>query len=920
MRRCFKILILLTISITIIACSNSGARKWRIGISQCSSDDWRTEMNNEIERVMMFHDDVDFEIRSAEDDNERQISDIRYFIDNGFDLIIAAPNEAAPITPIIAEAYDKGIPVITFDREVIGDKYTAHFEVDNYGLGKTAGKYAKSLANSQGDLKIIEIQGVGDMSPTQKRSQGFKDEIKNCPNAKIVASVYGNWNDDIAARLMDSLLGIHPEVNMVYAHNDRMAISASRVARRKGRNDIKYLGIDGSTEIGIKGVADSLIDATFLYPTEGDSLIHLAFDILDGKPYQRNVLIPALSAVDHSNADIILEQRRLKNNEIRKIVALKGEMDDFLSQYSAQTYMLYASIVALVSILLLLFFILRAHWQNKKHKQILMDQNRQLEEQRDIQESLYRQLDDATKSKLTFYTNVSHDLRTPLTLVGEPVDQLIENPDMPKEARLNLLKLARKNIKVLKRLITQILDFRKFESGNMSISLKEANLGILIEEWVESFAAVARRRHIRLTWDIAGEKNLTSAIDVEKMERVFFNLLSNAMKYTPDNGEISVKCFREADSIIISVADSGIGIAEKDLPHIFDNFYRVDSLHPDGSGIGLSLTKAFVELHGGKINVESKYGEGSVFTVSIPVNHVDENLTTDAVYITEQEILSELDKDEIQLERKPLDPEKPTLLVIDDNKDIQKLIEGILSADYNIITADNGKAGLKMATKYVPDIIICDVMMPVLDGLQCCRILKEEVSTSHIPVLMLTACALDEQRVSGYESGADAYLSKPFSGAILRARCANLINNRRRIMDLLQENKTDRQDKPEKTNKKEPTSLPTDIESEFYAEFLAIVNEELSNPNLTIDDLAGRMRLSQSQFTRKIKSLTNYTPVEIIRKLRMARARKLILSTDKTLSEIAYEVGFASPAYFSKCFKDEFGESASELRARLATE
>lgn len=211
-------------------------------------------------------------------------------------------------------------------------------------------------------------------------------------------------------------------------------------------------------------------------------------------------------------------------------------------------------------------------------------------------------------------------------------------------------------------------------------------------------------------------------------------------------------------------------------------------------------------------------------------------------------------------------------------------------------------------------------MMSVLDGLQCCRILKEEVSTSHIPVLMLTACALDEQRVSGYESGADAYLSKPFSGAILRARCANLINNRRRIMDLLQENKTDRQDKPEKTNKKEPTSLPTDIESEFYAEFLAIVNEELSNPNLTIDDLAGRMRLSQSQFTRKIKSLTNYTPVEIIRKLRMARARKLILSTDKTLSEIAYEVGFASPAYFSKCFKDEFGESASELRARLATE
>ncbi len=289
-------------------------KHYRIGISQCSQDDWRSKMNDEIHREIMLHPEAEVEIRSADDSNEKQIADISYFKDNGFDIIIAAPNEADAITPIIKEVYESGIPVIVFDRDINGDTYTANQGVDNYGIGTAAAQYAYSITGNK--AKVIEIYGLAGSTPAIQRHNGFVDEAGKL-GMDIIDSAHGNWNYEDAAVVADSLLSLHPDVDLIYAHNDRMAIGASEMAQKKGM-DVKVIGIDAAPEIGIKAVADGVIDATFLYPTEGYRLIRTALAILEGKPYDKETILPVSSAVDKTNADILLLQNEsLKYNHPR---------------------------------------------------------------------------------------------------------------------------------------------------------------------------------------------------------------------------------------------------------------------------------------------------------------------------------------------------------------------------------------------------------------------------------------------------------------------------------------------------------------------------------------------------------------------------------------------------------------------------
>ena len=725
-------------SIVLLA-SCSEERVYKIGVSQCSQDDWREKMNDEVKREIMFHEDAVVEIRSADDNNQKQIEDIKYFADNGFDILIVSPNEAAELTPVIKEVYENGMPVIIFDRNINGDTYTARIGVDDEGLGRSAAHYAVHMKGK--DAKAIEIFGLRGSTPAEGRHQGFSKEFAR-EGGHLLASVAANWNKEDAVPVVDSLLNIYPDVDLIFAHNDRMAIGASEVARRHGRGDITIIGIDAAPNIGIKAVADSVIDATFLYPTEGHRLIQTALKILKGKPYEREVILPVSSAVDLSNADILLLQNETLNEETGKMRLLKRRIDDYWAQHSSQTSLFYASIAIIILLFGVFFLLLRAFWQHRRHQAMLMDQNRLLEEERDKQKMLNEKLEEATQSKLMFFTNVSHDLRTPLTLIAEPVAQLAEADNLTRQ-QATLIKIADKNVRILRRLINQILDFRKYENGKLDLKLSEVDFGKAIEEWMESFRAVARKRDIRLALDAPDGESVKMALDSEKIERVFFNLVSNAFKYTPDNGTITVAYHIDGDMLSLSVADTGEGISERDLGNIFDRFFQVDRVHPKGSGIGLSLAKAFVELHGGSISVESEVNKGSVFTVKLPVIHVSEVASEVEPVNSGADVEAELGSIESAFE---MEAEKPVVLVIDDNRDIQKLVGELLAADYNVVVASNGAEGVKRAVKYVPDLVICDVMMPVMDGLECCRRLKEEVSTSHIPVLMLTACSMDEQK------------------------------------------------------------------------------------------------------------------------------------------------------------------------------
>ncbi len=901
----------------VLAAGCRTTEPYRIGVSQCSSDDWREKMNEEIRREALFHNDVQIEIRSADDDNDRQIADIRYFAEQGFDIIIASPNEAEALTPVIAEVYRSGIPIILFDRHILGDTYTAYQGADNREIGRSAARLAKS--RMQDGCRIIEICGLQGSTPAIERQQGFGEVVSADSDMLLLGSGYGNWNDTDGYRVADSLLTLYPDANTVYAHNDRMAVAAARAAERHGINDLQIIGIDAAPEIGIRAVADGVIDATFLYPTEGHQLIRTALAILRGEPYERNLIFPTVPAVDASNAEILLLQNKALKEETEKMEWLKARVDDYWSRHLMQTIALYA--VVLVALLLAagIFMLLRTHRINVRHRQMLDAQNRELGRQRDELNELYLRLQEATQSKLAFFTNVSHDLRTPLTLIADPVEQLV-HADNLTERQTTLMRLADKNVRILKRLINRILDFRKYENGELAFNPIETDVAALVTEWAEAFRNAALKRHIELKLSIESDRNFTMAVDVEKFERIFFNLLSNAFKFTPANGTVTIRLSTDdSEQLVLTVSDTGKGIAQEDLARIFERFYRVDKINPDGSGIGLTLVKAFAEMHGGSVSVQSTSGKGATFTVTIPIVHVAAAPTEErGIALSANDITQELtDIEEPEAAEQPVEESAHSILIIDDNADIRTLVGGLLRDRYIILQASNGKTGIRLASKYTPDLIICDVMMHDLDGLEVCRRLKSEISTSHIPILMLTACSLDEQRIESYECGADAFLSKPFDSRMLVARCESLLLNRKRLREAFaSETLLSPRTEPRASGAAE--AQRSEIDNDFYRRFAALVERRMADSELSIEEMAADLGLSRVQFYRKIKALTNYSPAELLRILRLKRADMLLRTTENTVSEISYSVGFSSPGYFTKCYHDWFGEAPTEVQKRTS--
>lgn len=893
-------LMLLLATLLLASCGHD--RPMRIGVSQCSEDAWRRKMNDEIRREILFHDNLEVEIRSADDNSAKQIADLQYFVDNDFDIIICAPNEADSLTPKIAEIYASGLPVVLFDRTIHGETFTAYQGADNAEIGRQAALKAFELVGPQG--KVLEITGLSGSTPAEERRSGFDTQAQTS-GLDILAHVDGKWNYDLSARLMDSLLRVYPDVDLIYAHNDLMAIAAKEMARRHGRQGIKVIGIDAAPNIGVQAVVDSVLDLTFIYPTEGYQLVRTAAAILEGQPYERELYFSNPTMVDQKNAQLLLNLDKTLAQETEHIQVLSGQIDSYWKQHSLQTAALYGAIVILVLLGVVIFLLLRTYWSNNRHRREVESRNRELAKQKDEISELYQQLQDATQSKLTFFTNVSHDLRTSLTLIADPVDQLAQASNLTP-GQHTLMQLANKNVKILMRLINQILDIRKFDNGQLKLKLADVNLGILLKEWASAFANAAIKNHINLNVDIDTSDDMTTAVDVDKMERVMFNLISNAFKFTPENGNIAIKASRQGDNIVIKVTDNGTGIAAEDINLIFDRFFKTDNINPQGSGIGLALTKVFVEMHSGTIAVESEKGAGTVFTVTLPVAHA--NSESSPVAITGDAGRDSAELIALEAPDEEVDSNAGVVLVIDDNPDICALIKSLLAGKYAVVRAFSGQEGIRKASKFIPDLIICDVMMPVMDGFETCRRLKNEVVTSHIPVLLLTACSQDSQRTEGYECGADGYMAKPFDSRMLLARCDALIANRRRIYDA----GANIAPAPDKSAPKH------DIDDEFYSRFVRVVEENISNPDLTVEDMAERLGLSRVQMYRKIKALTNYSPTEMLRILRLKRAATLLKTQQNTISQVCYAVGFSSPSYFTKCYKDYFGESPSDTQARTS--
>lgn len=924
MKRKLHIIIYVAIIVLLTGCVQQ-PRKFVIGVSQCSEDIWRDKLNDELKMGEYLNDSLIVKLASSNDDNVLQNKQINQFVDEGVDLLIVSPNQLSAISKAVERAYDKGIPVILYDRKTNSDKYTAFIGCDNYTIGKSMGTFiAQQL---QGKGRIVEISGLEGSSPALERHRGFMDAIKPYPGLQVVASEGGNWKEEGGIQAMKRILKQTQDFDYVFAHNDRLAWGAYVAARQmRVKRNYKYTGVDGmATEGGgLELVRDGIFEASYLYPTKGDEVIALAIKILKHQPYERDNYL-STSIITQANAALTLMEARDAERQARNLKALHKQVDQYLSDYNSQKVMLIGLCLFLFVCLAAAALIFRGYLIKVKLNETLAKTNGELKrlnvelgEKNEELKRLNEEVLELTHSRLVFFTNISHELRTPLTLIADPVEMLLEDSGIKGKSR-ELLKMVQRNALALQQLVSNILDFRKIQNGKMELKLYRFDIVKTLTMWVGDFQLTAERKQIRLHLDVDDLKGSHEMIaDQEKISRIVFNLLSNALKYTPAGGEIFVSLKDEGANLRLDVRDTGKGISQDEADKIFERFFQAKGA-ASGTGIGLALVKSFVELHHGEARVESEPGKGSDFIVVIPrkqegdsqVIHNDVDIvdnsantsTSDSKNVVDESVLQYIDDgDRSRGKVQQLVSEntnRPTVLVIDDNTDIRQYERTLLQDEYVVLEAADGKEGLAVALKEVPDLVICDVMMPVMDGLEFTKQLKTNTATSHIPVIMLTAKNLEEHRAEGYEHGADSYITKPFHSKVLLARIENLLRQRQLLKNLYQGTK--------EAEKEISEAHLEDRDKQFLKQLQAIIQKNLSDSEFGVENMGQQIGLSRVQLYRKVKAMTGSSVVDLLRKARLAKARRLLETRSMSVSEVAYEVGFSAPSYFTKCFKEEYG-------------
>lgn len=776
-----NLLLALSLLLILTGCVKTAEKK-TIGVSQCSEDIWREKLNRELVIGSYITDNMELSFLSADDNDEKQIGQIKDFINRKVDLLIVAPNSATNLTAVIDSAYDSGIPVIYFDRRTTSEKYTTYVSADNYEVGHTMGTLIAQHLEGRGT--VVEITGLKGSSPAIERHRGFADALKAFPDITLVSSALGDWTEKSGEKAMKQILAQHKgHIDCVFGHNDRLAMGARRVAMSRGMKDIKYYGVDALPYKG--GGADlvnrGILVASYSYPTQGVEVMRIAQRILNGEKVEKTYKLQS-SVIDKTNAQTTINQHIELQRVTDDIEILYKRLDTYFTQVNTQQRVIIVFVIVISLVIALTLLTFRAYVTKHRLNNELRQRSDELQSRNEELQQLYTRLEDMADARLVFFTNVGHKLRTPLTLIAAPAEQL-NNDTSLSERQHKMAEMMQRNIATLTHLVDEILDFRKIGTD---------------------------------------ENYLSDSIETQ----------------------------------------SGTTDAPQTIP-----------------------------------------AEGQK---------------------TETETTADAEAD---------------ILVVDDNAEIRSLLYALLSPKYNVTLAANGSEALAAAQRDLPDIIVSDVMMPVMDGLELCRRIKADAATCHIPVVMLTARTLDEQRMEGYTHGADAYITKPFSTPLLLARIDNLLSIRRTLRNvyadkaaspsadishLASEAETVVAEATQQSADKlaETVTQPhIDIrDSNFITRLRDTIQANLADPELSVERIGEEIGMSRVQLYRKTKALTGMSPVELIRRSRLEKGKKLLTVTDKTISEIAYAVGFNAPSYFTKCFKDEYGISPGEERERNTPE
>ncbi|WP_166967399.1 substrate-binding domain-containing protein [Yeosuana marina] len=894
----------------LFGCSNnSEIKKYTIGFSQTGfNDEWRKSMNEAMEIQIGFYPNVNLQILDSKDDIDKQIKDIEQLISEKVDILIVSPIKSKPITPIVEKAFKKGIPVLVVDRKIDGDNYRAYLGGDNYQVGNNAANYLAALTRNP--KSIIEIKGLKGSSPALERSSGFNDIIDTTPNLKVVKTIEGNWESysikDNLRHVLDSL----KDIDYIFAHNDRMALGAYEVTKEKKlENKVKIIGVDGlnGPNGGIQLVKEKKLLATILYPTGGDEAIRLALKILNGEPVAKNNILSTI-VIDSRNADIMSNQFDKINQHQHDIERQQEKIKQQEKTYTTQNNALKLLLGLLILSVLLIAYSIYSGYNIRKKKRELELRNKKITIQRNQIKKIAEEVKISNDAKVNFFTGLSHEFKTPITLILSSIESLKENKVIRDNKLLNEINLIFNNSKRLLRLINQLLDFRKIEDRKFNLKASKTNLSKFSKKIFKDFEREAQKRNIKFSIKTNNE-DLSIYLDRNLMDKVYFNLLSNAFKFTPNNGTISIEIIDDLNTNFVKIhfKDSGIGIPKQELQKVFKAFFQGSNNNKTSSGIGLHLSKEFVELHKGSIDVISKHG--AEFIITLYKDNV--HLNSDEI-IFEPDIIDESitdlnieDYEDDSFSEKPLlqGEERYSILIIEDNLDLIKYLKGKFSSDYVVYVSD-GSDGIEKALEFIPDIIICDVNLPGKSGFEICKTLKADLRTSHIPNIILTALNNKESYIKGLESGTDLYLTKPFSFAILSQSVKTLLYNREKLR-YYYINNVHTIDAPERFGT---------FEQDFISNVNELITENLDNSRFSVEQLASSLDISRIQLYRKIKAILGVNISDYIQNIRLEKAKILLQESSLTISEIAYSTGFSSPNYFSTSFKNKYNKSPKAYR------
>lgn len=914
-KNCLFLIIIISCFFYFSCNKEAKEERYTIGFSQCvASDKWRQAMLEGMKRELAFYDNIEFIYRDADGNSEKQTDQVKELLNQKIDLLIISPNEATPLTPIVNEVFDAGIPVIVVDRKISSNSYTAYIGADNYQIGYMAGEYASNLLKGKGD--IIEITGLPGSSPAMERKNGFAEAIKKYPNLKIISELNGEWLGQRAQKVISKIPEQVKAAELIFAQNDVMANGVFEALRKLNINDNKkIIGIDALSgpAAGLEFIENHRITASLLYPTGGEEAIQLANKILKKQKFEKENILPTL-VVDSTNVRLMKLQSQKINSQQKDIEKQQSVLKEQIQIYNDQRTFNNILIIALILVALLGSTVYFSWRRNKRITRKLQLQNEEISRQSNQLVELSTKTEEAHRARINFFTNISHEFRTPLTLILAPLEELISNTRVPQDIKQSLQLIQRNGVR-LYRLIDQLMDFRKIEFNKMPLQVSENDLIGFTKYIVDAFKPLAKNKNIDLQLIIC-ERKLDVWFDTTMVDKVIFNLLFNAFKFTKEYGFVHVKIIKNNGFAIIRVEDDGIGMKKEVINHAFEPFFQGEYENYKGTGLGLALSKELIELHHGFISVVSENLKGSIFEISLPLGNSHFKVE-ELVPATGRELVISEDPDlyTIDLYDKKTNFETDsgntlaksfTLLIIEDNDEMREYLTSRLSADYHIIEAENGTTALQLAFDEVPDLIICDIVIPGKNGLELAMIFKSEVRTSHIPVILLTARDQQNQKIEGMETQADAYITKPFNLLFLRKTVKSLLQNREKLKghysgEILPEAKS---------------QLSKKSDRKFMIEFTSIVESNIGNDKFGVNDICKEMGISRIQLYRKVKQVLNCNVNDYIITTRLQKAKYYIQHEDLTISEIAFKSGFSSGAYFSTVFKSKFGLTPKEFKGK----